>query len=59
MSQPISILIIEDEEPLLETLKLKLEKEGFKVDGAADGKQGLDKIYSGKPDLLLLDLVLP
>ena len=53
------ILIIEDEESLTETIKLKLSKDGFSIETASDGKEGLDKVKTVKPDLLLLDLVLP
>jgi DNA-binding response OmpR family regulator len=55
----ITILIIEDEKPLLETLKFKLNKEGFKVEAVADGTMALEKVKQVKPDLVLLDLVLP
>lgn len=55
----ISILIIEDEKALLETLKLKLSRENFLVETAEDGKEGLVKAKKIKPDLILLDLVLP
>lgn len=54
-----TILVIEDEEPLVETLKLKLENEGFAVETAEDGEIGIQKAESVKPDLILLDLMLP
>lgn len=53
------ILIIEDEESLADVLKLKLIKEGYEVLVAYDGKIGLDKISQWKPDLILLDIILP
>ncbi len=53
------ILIIEDERPLVEALKFTLEKEGYIVDAAHDGKSGLDKFRQGNIDLVLLDLMLP
>lgn len=59
MKKKIKVLIIEDEVSLLETLQLKLIKEGFAVETATDGKEGLRKIKTVKPDLLLLDLKLP
>lgn len=54
-----TILVVEDEEPLIETLKLKLEKEGFAVVAAEDGEEGIKKAESAKPDIILLDLLLP
>lgn len=54
-----TILVVEDEEPLIETLKLKLEKEGFAVVTAEDGEEGIKKAESAKPDIILLDLLLP
>lgn len=53
------ILIIEDEEILLEILRGKLEYEGYTVSVAKDGEVGLAKIKEEKPDLVLLDLVMP
>jgi len=53
------ILIIEDDETLREALKISLTTEGFNVNQATDGEEGLQKIKSEKPDLILLDLVLP
>ncbi len=54
-----TILVIEDEAPLIETLKLKLEKEGFAVETAEDGEQGIKKAETVHPDIILLDLLLP
>ncbi|MDZ7611209.1 MAG: response regulator transcription factor [Candidatus Moranbacteria bacterium] len=53
------ILIIEDDRKIAELVKLYLEKEGFKVTIADDGKQGLEKINKENPDLIVLDLMLP
>jgi len=53
------ILIIEDEKKLSEILKMRLEKEDFAVYVAYDGESGLDLALSLKPDLILLDVVLP
>ena len=53
------ILIIEDEEILLELIQKKLTQEGYQVDVAKDGQEGLNKIKEGKPDLVLLDIVMP
>lgn len=57
MSQ--KILIIEDEEVLLEVLKSKLKKEGYEVSIAKDGEEGIKKFRAEKPDLVLLDIIMP
>ena len=53
------ILIIEDEVYLLEMYKMKFELEGYKVLIARDGQKGIESAVSGKPDIILLDLVMP
>ncbi len=53
------ILIIEDEEVLLKLLEQKLTKEGYQVEIARNGQEGMGKIRQSKPDLILLDIVMP
>jgi len=53
------ILIIEDDKFLRELIVRKLTGEGFDVSEAVDGEEGLKKIKEEKPDLVLLDLILP
>jgi DNA-binding response OmpR family regulator len=53
------ILLIEDDEPLRQTLTIALEAEGFSVVSTADGRQGLDLGLKEKADLIALDMVLP
>jgi DNA-binding response OmpR family regulator len=53
------ILIIEDDKFLRELIAKKLIEEGFNVDEAVDGEEGLRKSKEGNPDLILLDLILP
>jgi two-component system, OmpR family, alkaline phosphatase synthesis response regulator PhoP len=53
------ILIVEDNEDLARGLANNLEIEGFTVDIARDGTQGLERVRSTRPDLLILDLMLP
>jgi len=55
----VSVLIVEDEKNIADLLQLYLEKEGYAVTIAADGGQGLAKFRSIKPDLVLLDLMMP
>ena len=53
------IAIIEDDEVLLKLLKEQLEKAGYEVITAIDGVKGLELVRSKKPDLLLLDIIIP
>ncbi len=53
------ILIIEDERIIIELLAKKLIASGYEVVMARDGEEGLEKIDQEKPDLVLLDIVLP
>ncbi len=56
---PKKILIVEDDVFLKSIMVQKLDKENFEVIEASDGKEGLEKIKSEKPDLVLLDLYMP
>lgn len=58
MSQP-HILIIEDEEHIVELIKFNLESNGYKVSYAFNGQDGIKRAEMEKPDLVLLDLMLP
>jgi two-component system alkaline phosphatase synthesis response regulator PhoP len=53
------ILIVEDEPDILQLVKLYLEKEGFRTATAVNGAQALKKVKEDKPDLIVLDLMLP
>lgn len=55
----VKILIIEDELTHLSVMKAKLEKEGYLVVSATDGAEGYAKLASEKPDIVLLDIILP
>ena len=57
-TQP-QILCIEDEAGMLDLLRLILESAGYAFLGAEDGLQGLDMMRKERPDLVLLDLMLP
>lgn len=54
-----NILFVEDDPTLQKTLTLALEKEGYKVAQALDGEIGLRLAKESKPDLILLDIILP
>lgn len=56
---PKKLLLIEDEQYLFEMYKMKLEQEGYEVVAALDGEEGMKVAQKEKPDLILLDLVLP
>ena len=53
------IIIVEDEEILRNLLYKKLTAEGYKVETAEDGEEGLAKIKVDRPDLILLDIIMP
>lgn len=53
------ILVVEDEPALLETLAYNLSRQGYTVSQASDGHQALDNARGQRPDLILLDLMLP
>ena len=55
----VSVLVVEDDRNIQELLQLYLEKEGYAVTVASDGGQGLAKFRSIKPDLVLLDVMMP
>ena len=53
------VLVVDDEEPILELLKYNLEKEGYDVKVANNGQLGVDIARKFKPDLVLLDVMMP
>ena len=55
----IFILIVEDEEFLQKTLQDNLVSKGYTTDTAVNGEEALEKIKKSRPDLILLDLLLP
>lgn len=55
----VKVLIIEDDETLVDKLADKLRAEGFTVSTATDGENGLEKVRSDNPDLIVLDIMLP
>ena len=56
---PETILIVDDEQHIIDLAKLYLEQEGYKTASATDGKSALQKILREKPNLVVLDLMLP
>ena len=57
--QKKTIVLVEDEKILANFIKSRLERAGYKVEVAYDGKKGLDLILTSNPDLVLLDILLP
>ena len=55
----VSVLIVEDDHNIAELLQMYLEKEGYAVTIASDGGKGLEKFRAIKPDLVLLDVMMP
>ena len=54
-----TIVVVEDQEVLATVYRNKFTAEGYQVEVASDGEQGLDLIISSKPDLVILDVMLP
>lgn len=53
------ILVVEDEQSIIKLVQFNLEKAGYQVDVATDGQMALEKVHNTKPDLVVLDLMLP
>lgn len=53
------ILCIEDEQEMIDLIQLILTRRGFEVSGASGGKEGIQAVQSLRPDLVLLDLMMP
>ena len=53
------ILVVDDEERMVRFIRLNLEHDGFQVIEAYNGTQAIDKMRSGLPDLILLDVMMP
>ncbi len=54
-----SVLVVDDEKDIVQLIRYNLEREGFKVESATDGIEALKKAAEVKPDLILLDIMLP
>lgn len=59
LDKPKKILIVEDDAAMREIVIHKLQTNGFDVKEAEDGRKGIDVLLQEKPDLVLLDLMLP
>ena len=52
------ILIVDDDPDITEAIKVVLENEGYSVDSASDGTEGLEHIKTNRPDLVILDVMM-
>ena len=59
MSEPVRILVVDDEDSFVEALSVGLTREGFVVEVARDGVEALSVFEAARPDLILLDVMLP
>ena len=55
----IRALVVDDEADILHLIEIKLKKAGFDVVTARDGQEGLDKALTEKPDIMLVDVMMP
>src|SRR5580704_12119534 len=56
---PAKIAIVEDDQAIAQMYRLKFQTEGYKVETAENGKLGLELVEKMKPDIILLDLMMP
>lgn len=56
---PYKILLVDDSQTQLETLKLRFSKSGYEIETATNGAEGYQKVFSTAPDLVLSDIIMP
>ena len=59
MAEPRKILIVDDEQQLALAVKIRLQSRGYQVATAGDGRQALEAIEKDRPDLVILDILMP
>src|SRR6266700_1612728 len=59
MAEQKMILVVDDDRELVDAMRAVLERQGFKVIQAHDGHQGKQAIYNQRPDLVILDMMMP
>jgi len=59
MSDKKLVLVVDDDPDLVESLAMKLESENFRVAKAYDGIEGMDAVKNERPDLIILDVMMP
>ena len=58
-SKDTKILVVDDDPFILDMYVMKFKEQGFQIETATDGKMALERIDAGKPDIVLLDVVMP
>jgi DNA-binding response OmpR family regulator len=58
-SEVINVLLIEDDPAVLEMYRMKLSLDGYQVDVATDGEDGINRAFALRPDIIFLDIRLP
>ena len=56
---PLKVLVCDDERHIVRLIQVNLERQGYQVVTAFDGKEGLEKIRAEKPNLVVLDVMMP
>src|ERR1700719_3333981 len=59
MANPKTILIVDDDIELSDGLRAVLERQGYRIIQARDGQQGKQQVYNQRPDLVILDMMMP
>ena len=59
MAEQKTILVVDDDAELADGLRVVLERQGYRVIQARDGQQGKQQIYNQRPDLVILDMMMP
>jgi len=59
IGMPLKVLVCDDERHIVRLIQVNLERQGYIVVTAFDGKEGLEKIQSEKPNLVVLDVMMP
>ena len=59
MNEKKRILVVDDEPDFAAIVQTNLEKEGFEVEVAYNGEEGLEKVYANPPDAIVLDIMMP
>ena len=59
MSDPHKVLVVDDDPDFVEIIRMRLESDGYQVITAADGEEALQKVKLEKPDVMLLDVLMP
>ena len=56
---PKKILVVDDEKHIVRLVQVNLQKEGYEVIGAGNGREALERVAAEKPDLIVLDVMMP